>query len=158
MEQNFHDYFLRNCSEQVSSSSVSGSESDPGFYTYDDGREADDEQSDWYQENGPTWGVPGNPWWERDGPQRQFRFRAAGAVGAAVEELEADDTDQDDAAGEEKKFQQLLKGSWQHLSDEAKDAYRLRMQKLRDRIVTQYPERKKIFLVRVTSFPFSPFF
>ncbi|XP_046463290.1 G patch domain-containing protein 2-like isoform X2 [Daphnia pulex] len=120
--------------EQVSSSSVSGSESDPGFYTYDDGREADDEQSDWYQENGPTWGVPGNPWWERDGPQRQFRFRAAGAVGGTVEELEADDTDQDDAAGEEKKFQQLLKGSWQHLSDEAKDAYRLRMQKLRDRI------------------------
>lgn len=119
--------------EQISSSSVSGSESDPGFYTYDDGREADDEQSDWYQENGPTWGVPGNPWWERDSIPRQFRFRTAGTVGG-VEELEADDTDQDDATGEEKKFQQLLKGSWQHLSDEAKDAYRLRMQKLRDRI------------------------
>jgi hypothetical protein len=159
IEQNVHDYFFQNCSEQVSSSSVSGSESDPGFYTYDDGREADDEQSDWYQENGPTWGVPGNPWWERDGPQRQFRFRAAGAVGGAVEELEADDTDQDDAAGEEKKFQQLLKGSWQHLSDEAKDAYRLRMQKLRDRIVTQFTRKeKKSFWIRVTSFPFSPFF
>jgi RNase adaptor protein for sRNA GlmZ degradation len=80
-------------------------------------------------------------------------------VGGAVEELEADDTDQDDAAGEEKKFQQLLKGSWQHLSDEAKDAYRLRMQKLRDRIVTQFTRKeKKSFWIRVTSFPFSPFF
>lgn len=122
--------------EQVSSSSVSGSESDPGFYTYDDGREADDEQSDWYQESGPTWGVPGNskPWWEKEGAQSHFRFRPNGAIGG-MEELEADDTDQEDMIGDEKKFQQLLKGSWQHLSDEAKDAYRLRMQKLRDRIV-----------------------
>ena len=131
--------FIIFISEQVSSSSVSGSESDPGFYTYDDGREADDEQSDWYQENGPTWGVPGmtKPWWEKEGNQHHFRFRTTSTTAVkGIEELEADDTDQDDTAGEEKKFQQLLKGSWQHLSDEAKDAYRLRMQKLRDRIVT----------------------
>lgn len=92
--------------------------------------------------------MPGNPWWERDGSQQQFRFRTTGTVGGGVEELEADDTDQDDAAGEEKKFQQLLKGSWQHLSDEAKDAYRLRMQKLRDRIVIQYQTHKYSLLFR----------
>ena len=113
--------------DQVSSSSVSGSESDPGFYTHDDGREADDEQSDWYQESGPSWDVPGlKSWWERD---HSFPFRAS-----ADEELEAEETE-DESISDEKKFQQLLKGSWHHLSDEAKDAYRLRMQKLRDRIV-----------------------
>lgn len=65
-------------------------------------------------------------WWERD---HEFPFRAS-----ADEELETEETE-DDNTSDEKKFQQLLKGSWPHLSDEAKDAYRLRMQKLRDRIV-----------------------
>lgn len=112
----------------MSSSSVSGSESDPGFYTNDDGREADDEQSDWYQESGPTWGVAGiKSWWEKDS-SHEFRFRTP------EDDIEGEEVD-DSIAGEEKKFNNLLKGSWKHLSDEAKDAYRLRMQKLRDRIV-----------------------
>lgn len=112
--------------DQVSSSSVSGSESDPGFYTHDDGREADDEQSDWYQESGPSWEAAGmKPWWERD---HDFPFRAS-----ADEDLETEETE-DEGTSDEKKFRQLLKGSWHHLSDEAKNAYQLRMQKLRDRI------------------------
>lgn len=107
----------------MSSSSVSGSESDPGFYTFDDGREADDEQSDWYQESGSTWGPPiptamppSKPlWW--------------------VEEDPGNSSGEEDPAG-------LLRGpsssssSWQQPSSEgdSKDAFRLRMQKLRDRI------------------------
>ena len=111
---------------------MSGSESDPGFYTNDDGREADDEQSDWYQESGPTWGgLSGiSPWWDKESMASEFRFRN----NVDVDEIDGEETE-DDIVSEEKKFQQLLKGSWQHLSDEAKDAYRLRMQKLRERIV-----------------------
>ncbi|KAJ1522633.1 hypothetical protein ONE63_001805 [Megalurothrips usitatus] len=40
-----------------SSPSVSSNESDPGFFTTDEGREADDEHSDWY-------GGDGRGWWE----------------------------------------------------------------------------------------------
>lgn len=118
----------------MSSSSVSGSESDPGFYTYDDGREADDEQSDWYPENGPTWGIAGvgKPWWENEGSSRQFRFRM-GAEDDCDDDSELDDCV---AGGDDKKFQQLLKSSWHQMTDDAKEAYRLRMQKLRDRIVS----------------------
>jgi len=68
-------------------------------------------------------------WWERD---HDFPFRAS-----ADEDLETEETE-DEGTSDEKKFQQLLKGSWHHLSDEAKDAYRLRMQKLRDRIVIHF--------------------
>jgi len=126
--------------EQVSSSSVSGSESDPGFFTNDDGREADDEQSDWYQESGPTWGVPGlKSWWEIKDPSPlgpssiDFRFRPLGVSTSNEDDVDGEETE-DDVVWEERKFHQLLKGSWSHLNDEAKDAYRLRMQKLRDRI------------------------
>ncbi len=123
----------------MSSSSVSGSESDPGFYTNDDGREADDEQSDWYQESGPTWGVPGiKPcWWEKDsavGIGQDFRFRSGNVAVGEDDVVDGEDTE-DDGLVEERKLHQLLKGPWMHLSDEAKDAYKLRMQKLRDRIV-----------------------
>ncbi|XP_022248790.1 G patch domain-containing protein 2-like isoform X1 [Limulus polyphemus] len=50
-----------------SSSSFSSSESDCGIVTNDEGREADDEQSDFFHETGPVYGVPGGPsWWEED--------------------------------------------------------------------------------------------
>lgn len=112
--------------EQISSSSVSGSESDPGFYTYDDGREADDEQSDWYQESGPTWGV-GKPWWEKEGASSHFRLRTS----TCEEDQNLEEDDEDD------KLQQMFKGAWTSSAEEAKDAYKLRMQKLRDRIVSK---------------------
>ena len=51
------------------------------------------------------------------------------------DDVDGEETE-DDVVWEERKFHQLLKGSWSHLNDEAKDAYRLRMQKLRDRIVS----------------------
>lgn len=166
---------------------MSGSESDPGGYGYgdygydEDGREADDEQSDWYPENGPTWGtvnipltvplvatttatpsasgsgsgVP-KPWWEA-GRLGRHSFHQRTVDDPDQEDLEAEAEDQNSTAEEEhggaggseadQRIRQLLllKGSvcWQHLSDESKtDAYRLRMQKLRDRIV-----RKLFFLL-----------
>lgn len=111
---------------------MSGSESDPGFYTYDDGREADDEQSDWYQESGPTWGVA-TPWWEKEGTSAHFRWRTQ----AFEDDQHAEEEDEEDTGNYgEKKLQQILKGTWTHSAEEAKDAYKLRMQKLRDRIVS----------------------
>lgn len=136
--------------EQVSSSSVSGSESDPGFYTYDDGREADDEQSDWYQESGQTWGIVKPCWWENNGnPPPPLPGGGSSSSRGDLAELEAiaDAADTDDDAIDDTRFQQLLKGSWQHLSDDAKDAYRLRMQKLRDRIVSSHFKRLFLFFL-----------
>ncbi|XP_014667594.1 PREDICTED: G patch domain-containing protein 2-like [Priapulus caudatus] len=50
-----------------SCSSLSSSESDLGVYTNDEGREADDEQSDYYHEAGSTCGIPDvKDWWELD--------------------------------------------------------------------------------------------
>ncbi|XP_069950160.1 uncharacterized protein [Cherax quadricarinatus] len=42
------------------SSSESSSDSETGIYTCDEGREADDEQSDWFAEADPVYGVPGS--------------------------------------------------------------------------------------------------
>lgn len=42
------------------SSSESSTESEAGIYTCDEGREADDEQSDWFAEPDPVYGVPGS--------------------------------------------------------------------------------------------------
>ncbi|XP_069168275.1 G patch domain-containing protein 2-like isoform X7 [Procambarus clarkii] len=49
------------CSDDANmehSSSESSSESEAGIYTCDEGREADDEQSDWFAEPDPVYGVP----------------------------------------------------------------------------------------------------
>ena len=102
----------------MSSSSVSGSESDPGFYTYDDGREADDEQSDWYQESGQTWGIPVKPcWWENNNSSTSPMAGTSSTLLArpgdlaeleAAASIAADDTDDD--AIDDTRFQQLLKG------------------------------------------------
>uniref|UniRef100_T1JF38 R3H domain-containing protein n=1 Tax=Strigamia maritima TaxID=126957 RepID=T1JF38_STRMM len=49
------------------SSSLSSSESDAGVYTNDEGREGDDEQSDFYHEPGPAWGIPDQlSWWNAE--------------------------------------------------------------------------------------------
>ncbi|XP_070577452.1 G patch domain-containing protein 2-like isoform X2 [Ptychodera flava] len=48
-------------------SSLSTSSDEAGLYTNDEGREGDDEQSDFYHEPGSVYGVPGIiPWWERE--------------------------------------------------------------------------------------------
>ncbi|XP_006822164.1 G patch domain-containing protein 2-like [Saccoglossus kowalevskii] len=48
-------------------SSLSSSSDDFGLYTNDEGREGDDEQSDFFHEPGTVYGVPGViPWWDRD--------------------------------------------------------------------------------------------
>jgi hypothetical protein len=46
-------------------SSLSSSESDPGIYTNDEGREGDDEQSDWVGDCSAT-GTAGESWWETE--------------------------------------------------------------------------------------------
>lgn len=45
---------------------MSSSESDPGIYTNDEGREGDDEQSDWVGECSGS-GAPGETWWAAEG-------------------------------------------------------------------------------------------
>ncbi|XP_064483684.1 G patch domain-containing protein 2-like isoform X2 [Ornithodoros turicata] len=53
--------------ECSSSSSLSSSESDAGIHTNDEGREGDDEQSDFFHETGPACGIPGIiAWWEEE--------------------------------------------------------------------------------------------
>lgn len=85
--------------EETSSSYVSSSEEedeDEG-YTNDEGREGDDEQSDFYHEPGNVSGIPGVvPWWE----------------GKTLEEYEQEQT-----------FNSILAGSFQHLSKPAQRTY-----------------------------------
>lgn len=96
--------------DMVSSSSISSSESEAGVCTNDEGREGDDEQSDWFG------GEHGRGWWEDDeGPP--------GAVGGA------DDDDDDDE--EDPTFKAILCGSFDHLSEEAKESYRAHVRFLR---------------------------
>ncbi|XP_074657422.1 G patch domain-containing protein 2-like [Tubulanus polymorphus] len=64
-----HDLLENTCeamSTVLSSSSLSSSDSDTGFITFDEGgRDGDDEQSDFFHESGPSSGIPGFvPWWE----------------------------------------------------------------------------------------------
>ncbi|CAH1277468.1 GPATCH2 [Branchiostoma lanceolatum] len=76
----------------VFESDLSGSESDSGLYTNDEGREGDDEQSDFFHEGaGPACGIPGViQWWEED-------------------KIDCDDHDP--------KFEQILNGSLPFLTD-----------------------------------------
>ncbi|XP_078000801.1 G patch domain-containing protein 2-like [Glandiceps talaboti] len=49
-------------------SSLSDSSDEAGLYTNDEGREGDDEQSDFFHEPGSVYGVPSIvPWWEKEG-------------------------------------------------------------------------------------------
>lgn len=80
-----------------SSSSLSSSESDTGVFTNDEGREGDDEQSDWFGEAGAVGGGGAKSWW--------------------------DDSDRDEDM--EPTFQAILTGSLDHISDRAKQTYRM---------------------------------
>ncbi|GLH12340.1 Uncharacterized protein GBIM_17071 [Gryllus bimaculatus] len=88
----------------LSSSSLSSSESDAGLYTNDEGREGDDEQSDWV-------GGGGGGWWEDYDPDD-----------GSPERLPSD-----------RVFDAILTGSLAHMSEESKASYRMRMQGLSDR-------------------------
>ncbi|XP_063867626.1 G patch domain-containing protein 2-like isoform X10 [Scylla paramamosain] len=57
--ENNMDYDYSDEANMEHSSSESSSESETGIYTCDEGREADDEQSDWFAEPDPVYGVPG---------------------------------------------------------------------------------------------------
>lgn len=90
-----------------SSSSLSSSDSDTGIHTNDEGREGDDEQSDFYHESGPACGIPGvTPWWEND-------------IDEEKETQAMDET-----------FQSILNGSFQHMSYESQQAFRARVYRL----------------------------
>ncbi|KAL0280999.1 UNVERIFIED_CONTAM: hypothetical protein PYX00_002134 [Menopon gallinae] len=80
--------------ELMSSSSLSSSESDAGVYTNDEGREGDDEQSDWFGEARPD---------------------------------EDTDLEQDDPA-----LQSILNGSLDQMSSEARQAYKERIDWLKE--------------------------
>lgn len=92
---------------QESSSWTSFSSSDSeGFNTYDEGREADDEQSDFFHESGPACGIPGIiPWWENE-PKDEHEMES------------------------EKEFQQLLTGTFENMSKSSQLAFKARVTKL----------------------------
>nr|CAD7571551.1 unnamed protein product [Timema californicum] len=110
---------LPNCenSELMSSSSLSSSESDAGIYTNDEGREADDEQSDWF--GGDSSGRGG--WWEEGDGGDSSRSQSA---------LAMEDTDSEEVG--DPAFKAILAGSFEHLSEEAKQAYRAHMMWVRE--------------------------
>ncbi|XP_077442633.1 G patch domain-containing protein 2 isoform X2 [Stigmatopora argus] len=90
------------------SSSVSNS-SDGGLYTNDEGRQGDDEQSDWFCEGEGGSGACGVasvvPWWERD---------------AGAEELDLNDP----------VFNNILSGSFPLLTPDAKRGFQARLNRL----------------------------
>lgn len=105
--------------EIMSSSSLSSSESDTGLYTNDEGREGDDEQSDWW--GGDAGSVCGKGFWDDDeGDQTSGASQGGADRGTDVDE------DSDPA------FHAILTGSFEHLSEEAKQAYRVHMQWIRE--------------------------
>ncbi|KAF4528242.1 hypothetical protein B566_EDAN014400 [Ephemera danica] len=65
----FHKLSLNNstdCSSSMECGPDSSANSDPGIYTNDEGREGDDEQSDWVGDCSGT-GTTGESWWETEG-------------------------------------------------------------------------------------------
>ncbi|XP_069678930.1 G patch domain-containing protein 2 isoform X2 [Periplaneta americana] len=105
--------------EIMSSSSLSSSESDTGIYTNDEGREGDDEQSDWW--GGDAGSVCGRGWWEEEDEQTSGPSQVGGDIVTDVDE-DSDST-----------FHAILTGSLDPLSEEmSKQAYRVNMQWLRE--------------------------
>lgn len=98
--------------EMMSSSSISSSESDTGIYTNDEGREGDDEQSDWF---GGECGSIGRGWWEEEGGDDAASGLSPPGPGDPVDPT----------------FQAILNGSFEHLSEEAKQSYKTHIQLLR---------------------------
>ncbi|PSN52427.1 hypothetical protein C0J52_16256 [Blattella germanica] len=105
--------------EIMSSSSLSSSESDTGIYTNDEGREGDDEQSDWW--GGDAGSVCGKGWWEDDEEEQTSGIPRVGSDRATDGEEDSDPA-----------FRAILTGSFEHLSEEAKQAYRVHMQWIRE--------------------------
>ncbi|XP_064621863.1 G patch domain-containing protein 2-like [Lineus longissimus] len=92
-----------------SSSSLSSSESDAGIFTNDEvGREADDEQSDFFLESGPACGIPGIiPWWEQ-----------------------SDTNTQDEPM--DPNFDRILSGSFEHMSKSSQRNFKARLSRFMD--------------------------
>ncbi|XP_037787242.1 G patch domain-containing protein 2-like isoform X6 [Penaeus monodon] len=100
------------------SSSESSTESEAGIYTCDEGREADDEQSDWFAEPDPVYGVPGSA-----NPTRQR------AVSNRLSWWNENEFSLSSSA------KALFKERYEKMSVENQQACRLRFQKLRERLL-----------------------
>nr|XP_053645161.1 G patch domain-containing protein 2-like isoform X1 [Cherax quadricarinatus] len=100
------------------SSSESSSDSETGIYTCDEGREADDEQSDWFAEADPVYGVPGSTNAPR---QRSASNRLSWW--------------NDNEFGLSSSAKALFKERYETMSMENQQACRLRFQKLRERLL-----------------------
>ncbi|KAK4325885.1 hypothetical protein Pmani_003543 [Petrolisthes manimaculis] len=100
------------------STSESSSESETGIYTCDEGREADDEQSDWFAEPDPVYGVPGasNVARQRTPTARLSWWN-------------------DNDLGLSSSAKALFKERYETMSVENQQACRLRFQKLRERLL-----------------------
>ncbi|XP_068223763.1 G patch domain-containing protein 2-like isoform X6 [Palaemon carinicauda] len=94
------------------------SESEAGIYTCDEGREADDEQSDWFAEPDPVYGVPGS---NNQIRQRNFSNRLSWW--------------NDNDLGLSSSAKALFKERYETMSVENQQACRLRFQKLRERLL-----------------------
>ena len=105
------DYSMDCHYSDESNISDSSSENDAGNYTCDEGREADDEQSDWFAESGPVYGVPGVNY---KGTRMDSWNKEEFALSSSI--------------------QSLLKTSYDKMSMENPHQLRIRYQKLRERI------------------------
>ena len=77
---------------------------------------ADDEQSDFFHESGPTCGISGViPWWENEG------------VNSSDESMVSD-----------RQFQQILNGSFNHLSRSSQIGFKARMTRIMRHVCTPY--------------------
>ncbi|KAK7066485.1 G patch domain-containing protein 2 [Halocaridina rubra] len=94
------------------------SESEAGIYTCDEGREADDEQSDWFAEPDPVYGVPGS---NNQTRQRNMSNRLSWW--------------NDNELGLSSSAKALFKERYETMSVENQQACRLRFQKLRERLL-----------------------
>ncbi|GFT23220.1 g-patch domain-containing protein [Nephila pilipes] len=97
-------------SHDFNSSGLSSSESECEVLTNDESREADDEHSDFFQESGPTYGVPSfSHWWDDD------------------------DLIPDDDQFSDKKFAALLSEKYPDLQETAKKLYAANAERLKQR-------------------------
>lgn len=95
-------------SQEGSSSTLSSSSESFSGDEYCATNEADDEQSDFFHEAGPACGIPGViPWWENE------------RVNSGDETIVSD-----------KQFQQILNGSFQHLSRSSQIGFKARMTRI----------------------------
>ncbi|XP_045127833.1 G patch domain-containing protein 2-like isoform X1 [Portunus trituberculatus] len=115
--ENNMDYDYSDEANMEHSSSESSSESETGIYTCDEGREADDEQSDWFAEPDPVYGVPGAPSSTRQrNPSNRLSWW-------------------NDEFGLSLSAKALFKERYETMSVENQQACRLRFQKLRERLL-----------------------